>query len=92
MISRVVIGLAFAVAIAFGQEQHTEFSRTRFEVIVPLLRQNRYAEAEELTRQLLAKAQAQLDPESLEIGRILQLLTDCRFRSGTRNERRVVRP
>ncbi len=63
-------------------EQHTEFSRARFEVITPLVRDSRYAEAEQLTRELLAKAQSQLDPESLEIGRILMLLADIMNQAG----------
>ena len=75
-----------ASALTAQDQQHTEFSRTRFEVIVPLLRQSRFADAEQLTRELLAKAEVQLVADSLEIGRILTLLADIRFREGNAGE------
>ena len=78
--------VAALLGTAFAQEASTEFTRTRFEVIVPLLRQARYAEAEKLTRELLKKAEASLPAESLEIGRILYLLGDCRLRMGLRED------
>jgi CHAT domain-containing protein/tetratricopeptide (TPR) repeat protein len=67
---------------AFAQSDVGEYIRTRFEVITPLLRQERFKEAEQLSRELLAKAEKHLPPDSLEIGRILNLWVDCLFRLG----------
>ncbi len=70
---------------AFAQSDVGEYIRTRFEVIVPLLVQERYKEAEQLTRDLLAKAEKNLPPDSLEIGRITNLWVDCLIRLGLRS-------
>ena len=82
--------LLIATVLLAQDPATTEFTRTRFEVIVPLLRQARYAEAEQLTRDLLRKAEAALPGDSLEIGRILHLLADIRTRQGVREDTEVL--
>lgn len=87
---RICLFLIAAALLLAQDTPNTEFARTRFEVIVPLLRQARYQEAEKLTRELRRKAEAALPAQSLEIGRILFLLADCRVRQGLRDDEEML--
>jgi CHAT domain-containing protein/tetratricopeptide (TPR) repeat protein len=62
--------------------QVTEFSKRRFNVIAPLLRQEKYQEAERLARAHLAEVEVKTGRDSIETARSLTLLADCLMRLG----------
>jgi len=60
-----------------AQETEEEFAYARKSLVHSLMNQYRYAEAEKTARTLLAKAEAKLPPEALEIGRLQSAIREC---------------